>query len=63
MLDAIELVGQVGMFRLVAVDRGKPGVAQLLAARADALVKVLVNAVGHEKLGVLGPAVGTLGRA
>ena len=31
-LDSIELVGQVGMFRLVAVDRGEPGVAQLLAA-------------------------------
>ena len=31
-LDSIELVGQVGMLRLVAIDLGEPGVAQLLAA-------------------------------
>ena len=39
MLDPIELIGQVGMFRLVAVDAGEPGVAQLLAAAADALAE------------------------
>ena len=33
------------------------------AALADAVLEMLAHAVGHEKLGVLGPAVAALGQA
>ncbi len=57
MLHPVELVGQVGVLGPVPLHSGEPGVAQLLATPADALVEVLVNSVGHEELGVLGPVV------
>ena len=59
-LDAIKLVRQVGMFRLVATDRIEPGVAQLLAALADPFAEVVVYAVRNIKFLVLGPAVCSL---
>ena len=45
----------------VALEQLLPFAAQLGAALADPLGEVLVDAVGDEELGVLGPAVGALG--
>ena len=46
---------------LYSLEPVEPGVAQLLAAAADALLEVVVDAVGDQELGVLGPAVELLG--
>src|SRR5262249_51648309 len=59
--DAVELIGQVGVLLLVLCDASEPGIAELLAASADAGAEVLVHAAGDEELRVLGPAVGALG--
>ena len=61
MLHPVELVGQLGVLGLVLLDPAEPGIAQLLATPAHPLVEVLVDAVGHEELGVLGPAVVAFG--
>ena len=63
MLDPVKLVGQLGMLGLVGFEPLEPGVAQILAALADALAEVVVDAVGDEEFGVLGPAVELLGEA
>ena len=62
MLHPVELVGQFGMLGPVPLNPAEPGVAQRLAAPADALAEVLVDSVGHEELRVLGPAVIALGQ-
>ena len=51
-----------GYLALYSLELGEPGVAELLAAAADALLEVLVDAVGDQELGVLGPAVELLGQ-
>ena len=61
MLDAVKLVGEIGVLRLVGVEPGEPGVAQLLAPPADPLLEVLVDAVGNQELRILRPAVKLLG--
>src|SRR5262249_51225392 len=48
------------MFGPVLWHLREPRVAQGLAAPADALLKMFVDAFGHEKLAILGPAVGAL---
>ncbi len=62
MLHPVELVGQFGILGSVSLHPGEPGVAQLLATPADAFVEVVVDPVGHEELGVLGPVVVALGQ-
>ncbi len=57
MLHPVELVGQFGIFGPIPLYPGEPVVAELLSTQAHTLVEVLVNFVGHEELGVLGPAV------
>src|SRR5271166_6561919 len=61
MLHPVQLVGQLGVFDLVAPNSLEPGVAQLLSASADAFTEMLVDAVRDEELGVLGPVVIPLG--
>ena len=62
-LHPVELVGQLGVLGLRYSSKlREPGVAQLLAALADAVAEVLVDAVGDEELGVLRPAVVALGQ-
>ena len=62
-LHAVEFVGEAGILCLVLASNSvEPGVAQLLAAAADALLEMLVDAVRDEELGVLGPAVDLLGQ-
>ncbi len=46
-----------GCLALYSSNLAYPRVAQLLAARADAVAEVASHAVGHEELLVLGPAV------
>ena len=62
MLHPVELVGQFGMLGPVPLDPAEPGIAQRLAATADAVAEVLVDPVGHEELRVLGPVVIALGQ-
>ena len=61
MLHPVELVGKFGVFDLVAPNSIEPGVAQFLSSAADAFTEKLVNSVGNEELGVLGPVVVALG--
>ena len=61
MLHPVQLVGQFGVFDLVPLNSIEPGVAQLLSTAADAFTEMLVDAVGDEELGVLGPVVIPLG--
>ena len=56
-LHQLELLGQLGILRLVGLDLLEPGVAGLFPTLADAVLIVLVDAVGDEELGVLRPAV------
>ncbi len=60
-LDPVELVGQVRMLRLVASTVANQASRSSLPRRPMPSLKVVVNAVGDVELGVLGPAVGTLG--
>src|SRR5262249_4744050 len=59
-LHLIDLVRQVRMPRLVRSKEGRPLASQRGATRPDAGGKVLADAIGDEKLGVLGPAVEAL---
>ena len=61
-LHAIELIGQLRIFRPVLLDARKPGVAQVLAALADPVPEMLVYALGNVEAGILRPAVGALGQ-
>src|SRR5271157_5995216 len=61
MLHPVQLVGQLGVFGLVSPNSLEPGVAQLLSTAADAFMEMLVDTVGDEELGVLGPVVIPLG--
>ena len=61
-LHPVEVVGQLGVLLAVLLEAGAPGLVQLPAALADAVAEVLVDAVGHEELGVLRPAVVPLGQ-
>src|SRR5438067_477777 len=60
-LDPVELVGKLRILRLVLLQSGEPGVAQLLAAAADSLLEMVVNTVGNQELSILRPTVETLG--
>jgi hypothetical protein len=59
-LDALELVGELGEGRTVFLEARLPRLAGLPAASADALGEVLDDAVRHEEVRVLGPAVEAL---
>ena len=63
MLHPVQLVGELGVFRPVVRRLRKPTVAQFLAAFADAVTEVIVDAVGVRKLGVLRPTVISFGLA
>ena len=63
-LHLVELVGEVGILRpCTASSWANQASRSCLAAFADALLEVVVDAVGHEELGVFGPAVVPLGQA
>ena len=51
-----------GYLRLVLARTARPRPRERLAALADAVLEVIVDAVGDEELGVLGPAVDLLGQ-
>ncbi len=55
------LVGQIGKASPVGFKPRAPGVVQAFAAPADAFVEMLANAVRHQKFGVFGPTVASLG--
>src|SRR5258708_3956777 len=61
-LNPVEVIGKRRILGLVIFKPGKPGVAQLLATAADALLEMIVDSVGNEELCILGPAVKALGQ-
>ena len=61
MLHADELIGEVGVSRLVLLEPTSTPPRSPGPAGADAGREVLAHAVGDEKLRVLGPAVVSLG--
>src|SRR5208282_1039727 len=47
---------------LVVLEPGEPGITQLLAAAANALLEVIVDAIGNQEFRVLRPAVELFGQ-
>ena len=56
-------IGRIAVLGAITLHQLLPCVPQLSAALADTIVEMRVDAIGHEKLGVLGPAVAALGEA
>src|SRR5579872_4883704 len=57
MLHAKQLFGNLGILLAILGDSGKPGIAQILAALANPLAEVIVDAIGHVELPVFRPAI------
>src|SRR5581483_7084522 len=62
-LHALDLVGELRKSLAVVGQARLPFGMQLLAARAEALAQMIHHAIGHQELGVLGPAIAALGQA
>src|SRR5271165_7499699 len=62
MLHLVKVKSELRVLCLVLLEPGEPGIAQLLAATADALFEVIVDALGNQEFCVLGPAVELLGQ-
>src|ERR1051325_11011535 len=62
-MQAIELISQFRMLCTIFFHTCKPGIAEFLAAFADAVLEVIVDAVGDKELSILRPAVVALGQA
>src|SRR5262249_49801729 len=62
MLHIVKLARQLWMIFLVFFNPTKPGIAELLAASADAVAEMTVNRFGNQKFGVLRPAIVALGQ-
>ena len=59
-LHLVDLAGELGLVGGVGLELRLPRGAGVVAAGADALGEALLDAVGDQELGVLGPAVGGL---
>src|SRR5262249_24768133 len=59
-LHALALIRQFRMSAAVALEERHPLRAKLLPASAETFGEVLVDAVGHQKFLLLGPAIGAL---
>jgi len=55
----LDLAGEIGMRAAITLEHRLPLVAQTAAAFAEARAEALVDAVGHEKMCVFGPAAGS----
>ena len=62
MLHLVELKSELRVLCLVLLEPGEPGIAQLLAATADASFEVIVDTLGNQESCVLRPAVELLGQ-
>src|SRR5207244_8734470 len=62
-LHAVQALGPLGILGPVLLDLREPGLAQGLAALADAILKVVVDSVRDVELRVLRPTVNALGQA
>src|ERR1017187_1041919 len=60
LLQAVELVGQIGILQAVLLEQRIPFSAQLSAALAHDFAEILADAIGNKELGVFWPAIETL---
>ncbi len=62
-LDPLEAIGKLGVFLAIFGEPSEPVGAKPAAARADASVKMSADAIRHQKLCVLRPAIEPFGQA
>ena len=62
MLHAVGVLRERRVDPAVLLERREPGIAEGSSPLSNAAREVLPDAVGHEKLGVLGPTIGALGQ-
>lgn len=61
-LHPVQLIGQLRVLLLVRLKLGEPGLAQRRTPRPDTGLKMFAHSVGDQELGLLRPAVGSLGQ-